>query len=67
MEIVFENLRSFMEWLFGAYTPVTYQSASGFDIIPDGLAGVDMSYVASVLLFSIVLYSLFRLLGGIFK
>ena len=39
--------------LFGVYTPV------------DGCA--DWQYIGGVLLFAICLYSLFRLLGGIFK
>lgn len=48
--------------LFGAYTPVMSGEAVAF-----GLAGVDWPWVAGVLLFAIVLYSFFRLVGVLLK
>lgn len=65
--------------LFGSYEPVTYteyfQIASedgtlvldSFEVVASGLAGVDWPWVMGVLLFAIVLYSFFRLLGVILK
>lgn len=61
--------------LFGTYTPrtqtvtqhledgsvITYQ-----EVIP-GLAGLDWSWLASVFLFALVLFSLLRMIGGLLK
>lgn len=52
--------------LFGTYTPVTYNNGS-FDIIPDGLSGVDWVFVSGVFLFALSLYCAFRVIGGILK
>lgn len=72
-------MRSMLINLFGRYTPVTYQewfyyvAADGTvlqdynDVVAPGLAGVDWPWVMGVLLFAIVLYSLFRILGVFFK
>lgn len=72
-------MKSMIVDLFGRYTPVTYQqfysvtTAEGTviqgydDVVAAGLAGVDWPWVMGVLLFAIVLYSLFRLLGVFFK
>lgn len=68
-------LPAFIYELFGQYQPLT-QSVSHF--LPDGtktltteyvdgLAGVDWTYIASVALFALVLYCVFRIIGGIFK
>lgn len=46
-------MKEAMVQLFGAYAPV------------DGCA--DWSYIAGVLVFAICLYSLFRILGAVFK
>lgn len=60
--------------IFGAYEPVTTTAAyvvpgaegstlEEVQVIASGLAGVDWPWVAGVLLFGIVLYSLLRLVG----
>ena len=46
--------------LFGTYTPITYGTDS---IIPAGLAGVNMEYVFQAILFIVVVYSFFRIVG----
>ena len=51
-----------IEMIFGEYTPVVYTLADG-----TVTTGVDWSYVAGVLIFSICLWSAFRLLGMVFK
>ena len=64
--------------LFGEYQPVTTQEllpvmADGVteyqmvEVVASGAAGVDWAWIAGVVLFAIVLYSLFRLLGVFFK
>lgn len=62
--------------LFGVYTPVTYMepiynAAGEFtemqEVVASGVAGVDWPWVMGVILFAIVLYSLFRILGVFFK
>lgn len=72
-------MRSMIIDLFGKYTPVTYTqyftytTADGYldwdsyEVVASGLAGVDWPWVMGVLLFAIVLYSLFRILGVFFK
>ena len=64
MEVVYGTLAQFMQALFGVYNPVGYEDASGTFIVASGFAGVDWPYVLSVVLFLLVVYSLFRLLGG---
>lgn len=64
--------------IFGEYQPVTTQVLSPYtvdgvteyeilDVVASGAAGVDWAWIAGVVLFGIVLYSLFRLLGVFFK
>lgn len=62
--------------LFGEYTPVTYMesiyNASGDayelqEVVASGVAGVDWPWLVGVLLFAIVLWSFFRILGVFFK
>lgn len=65
-------MRALIESIFGVYTPVTYDvlDAEGkllYTAVADGAAGVDWPYVGGVLLFALVLYSFFRLLGVVFK
>ena len=61
--------------LFGTYTPRTQtvteflsdgSTVSYTEVVP-GVAGLDWSWVASVALFGMVLYCVFRLIGGLFK
>lgn len=72
-------MKSMLIELFGEYTPVMFEQVSyiqttelGYvkvtnDVVASGLAGVDWPWVMGVLLFAIVLYSLFRILGVFFK
>lgn len=52
--------------LFGTYTAITYE-VSGTNIIPSGVAGVDWTYIAGIVLFAICLLSLFKIIGTIIK
>ena len=65
-------MRDLMQSIFGVYQPVSYgvldtEGNLLYTAVADGAAGVDWPYVGSVLLFALVLYSFFRLLGVIFK
>lgn len=58
--------------IFGIYTPVltdVYDEAGNYvgSVVASGMAGVDWPYIAGVLLFAIVLVSVFKLLGVILK
>lgn len=65
--------------IFGSYDPVMTQAfvtctdAEGgtyvdtFEVVASGAAGLDWPWIMGVLLFAIVLYSLFRILGVFFK
>lgn len=58
--------------IFGIYTPVltdVYDEAGNYvgSVVASGMAGVDWPYLAGVLLFAIVLVSVFKLLGVILK
>lgn len=69
------TLPSFLRAMFGAYTPkvqtvTTYFDGQPLDVSTEyvpGLAGLDVEWLASVALFGMVVYCLFRLLGGIVK
>lgn len=66
------RVRTLIETIFGVYTPVTYDvlGADGtvlYTAVADGAAGVDWPYVGGIMLFALVLYSFFRLLGVVFK
>lgn len=58
---------TFMQRVFGSYVPVTITQDDGTITPIPGMAGVDWEYVGSVLIFAIVLYSLFRFLGSVLK
>lgn len=64
--------------LFGPYEPVMTQtlvtteiegtlSTELVDVVASGAAGLDWPWIMGVLLFAIVLWSLFRILGVFFK
>lgn len=65
--------------IFGTYTPVMtevglvvtdadgYSTVETFEAVASGAAGLDWPWLMGVLLFAIVLWSLFRLLGVFFK
>lgn len=69
------TLPGFLRAMFGPYTPKTQTVTTYFDGQPldvsteyvPGLAGLDVEWIASVALFGMVVYCLFRLLGGIVK
>lgn len=52
--------------LFGSYEPLT-QVLDGVSVPLDGLAGVDWPWLMGVVLFAIVLWSFFRLVGVILR
>ena len=64
--------------IFGAYEPVMSQAIAEttidgvstydvIDVVASGAAGVDWAWIMGVLLFALVLYSMFRILGVFFK
>lgn len=57
--------------IFGAYEPVVVETttAAGETVreVVGGVAGMDWPYILGVALFALVLYSFFRLLGGVLK
>lgn len=73
---VVESIKSILASIFGTYEPVTttavyLETVDGetvttlVDVVADGAAGVDYEYLSGVLIFCIMLFCLFRLLGGI--
>ena len=71
----FGTLPAFLRAMFGEYTPRTQTVYTYFDgqlldvsteYVP-GVAGMDMEWIASVLLFCLVVYCLFRMLGGMVR
>lgn len=69
MEVVIRVIEWFEE-VFGTYTPVmTDVYVAGSDtvaqVVASGAAGVDWPYIGRILVFCIVLYSFFRVLGGL--
>lgn len=64
-------MREIIQSLFGVYTPITYDSVAAdgsLQTVPVlGIAGVDWEWIAGVLLFAIVLYAFFRLVGVLLK
>lgn len=69
-----EGLAGVVSSIFGEYTPRTYTTntyidgeiVTGLEIVP-GLAGLDWHWIAGVALFAIMLFCLFKLLGGIWS
>lgn len=69
------TLPGLLRAMFGQYTPRTQTVTTYFDGEPlgvsteyvPGIAGMDMEWIASVVLFGIVVYCLFRLLGGVVR
>ena len=64
-------MKEIMKSIFGVYTPVTVQQVAAdgttYEQALTGMAGVDWPYVGGVLLFAIIVYCLFRILGVILK
>ena len=76
--IIADGLKGVIQSIFGVYEPVTTtavytETVNGetvttlVDVVADGSAGVDYEYVSGVVLFGIMLFCLFKLLGGILK
>ena len=70
-----ETMPGLLTALFGAYTPRTQtvteylsdgSSVTYTEVVP-GLAGLDWPWVASVTLFTMALYCIFRMIGGLMK
>lgn len=69
------TLPGFLRSMFGEYTPktqtvTTYYDGELLDVstayVP-GIAGMDVEWIASVILFGVVVYCLFRMLGGMVR
>lgn len=71
-------MKSLIIQLFGSYTPVMSQEiisytvedvtySSVVDVVASGAAGLDWPWIMGVLLFAIVLWSFFRIVGMFFK
>lgn len=54
------TFRAFLDSVLDTYVPVMASDGT----IPSGLAGVDWSYVFAGLLLCIVVWSVFKILGG---
>lgn len=69
-----EGLAGVINSIFGEYTPRTYTTSTYIDgetvetteIVP-GLAGLDWPWLCGVALFSLMLYSVLRLFGGVLR
>lgn len=69
------TMRSALTAIFGEYTPKTqmvsiYHNGELLDTSTEyvpGLAGMDMEWIAGVVVFTVLLYCLMKLLGGVFK
>lgn len=61
-----QNLLSICESIFGKYQPIitTIDLADGTQKI---IQSVDIGYISGVVVFCIAFYSLFRIIGSIFK
>ena len=61
-----QNLLSICESIFGEYQPIitTIDLADGTQKI---IQSVDIGYISGVVVFCIAFYSLFRIIGSIFK
>lgn len=69
------TMRSALVVVFGEYMPKTQTVSTYYDgqlldtsteYVP-GLAGADMEWIAGVLVFTVMIYCLMKLLGGVFK
>lgn len=69
------TMRSALAAIFGEYTPKTQTVSTYYDgqlldtsteYVP-GLAGMDMEWIAGVIVFTVLLYCFMKLLGGVFK
>ena len=71
-------MKALIQSIFGNYVPITYEtfqtaidSTTGqetsvlVEVIPNGLSGVDLTYVLGVVAFLIMLYCILRIIGGV--
>lgn len=71
-------MKALIQSIFGTYVPITYDtfqtaidSTTGqetsvlVEVIPNGLSGVDWTYVLGVVAFLIMLYCILRIIGGV--
>ncbi len=74
--VLLDGLKAVIRTIFGTYEPVTttavyIETVDGetvttlVDVVAAGTAGVDYEYIAGVFLFGIMLFCMFKLLGGI--
>lgn len=69
------TMRSALTAIFGEYTPKTQTVSTYYDgqlldtstEYVSGLAGMDMEWIAGVIVFTVLLYCFMKLLGGVFK
>lgn len=64
------QMRVILTNLFGLYEPImTTEMVEGVpvEVVASGVAGVDWVWIAGVVLFGVILYSLFRLIGVLLK
>lgn len=58
-------MKSLLYGLFGVYTPIVYETSEGVEIIPNGLAGVDIPYLIGCVLFGICLWQFLAMVRGL--
>lgn len=66
------TMRTLIEMIFGIYTPImtdVFNEAGDYvgSTVASGAAGVDWTYIGGVVLFGLVLYCFFRLLGVVLR
>ena len=66
------TMRTLIETIFGVYRPVmtdVFNDVGDYvgSTVAAGAAGVDWTYIGGVVLFAIVLYCFFRLLGVVLR
>lgn len=61
------DIQTIIKEIIGEYKPITFVSEYGQDVVANGLAGVDWSYLFSGILLILAFYSVFRILGIIFS
>lgn len=67
-----QTIRDWIESILGTYTPISYTQtiidADGVtrasnSVIPNGVAGLDWSYIVTACLLLVAIYSAFRIMG----
>lgn len=56
---------NWLQQVFGTYTPITYTD-NGVDIIPSGMAGVDWTFIAGIVIFIVITICIFKTIGKLF-